>query len=669
MAVKLLEGDAGVLELLDRQHAAPAGVRALAQALRSDFETGMGLSPARHVAFVRNQAAKALADLVCAKRADALAGPSVSERLDRVALHRVWGPVCLALVLLALYQVAIGIGDSLGEELRAALVAVEDWVGLLLPAPGFLEDPLLRSLGLWTVQGVTSILGYLPVFLLLFSFIAVLEDSGYMPRMAFLLDRLFRRYGLHGQSTLPLILGGVYLGGCAIPAIMSARGIADERARLTTILIAPMMNCLAKVPLYLILVGAYFAEGQGLALLFISTVTLFMALPVAKALSLTVMGGRPRAPFLMELPPYHMPTLGGVLRRATERSLLFVKKIMGIVLAVSVVVFSLITFPGLDEARKGHYENAGATAIRDFLVQARTLTGLESMGRNEALELLDFAADWRTARREARTDQDRRLVDAEFAERNPHWLALAAGQDPSAVEPAQALRDLAATRLELRRQLREEAFAGSFLGMAGRALEPVTRAAGFNWRINIALLSAFAAKENAAASLGAIYGLEGGLDEEEASAADVLASEGRVMPGALAVAGGPPERGVESGMRAVETGFTPLSALSLMLFMALYPPCLAAAMTVRLAAGSTRWMLFSIVYQTLLGLAVSSLVYTGGVRFGLTGWQAMWSFYGLCVAATLLMGLAPEDGWRRRRVAPGVLEPVEARAAASMTRQ
>ncbi|SNS28160.1 ferrous iron transport protein B [Humidesulfovibrio mexicanus] len=649
LAIKLLEGDEAACELLERLHTSPARVRNLCLELRAAFASGAGMDPARHVAAVRNRAARNVA-------AHAQMAPSaqcrttVTERLDAVVLHRFWGPVFLVGVLLALYQAAIGVGDGLGEELRGALTSVEDWVGLALPAQGFLEDPLLRSLGIWTVQGVTAILGYLPVFLLLFGCIALLEDSGYMPRMAFLLDRLFRRFGLHGQSTLPLILGGVYLGGCAIPAIMTTRGIPDERARLTTILVAPMMNCLAKVPLHLILIGAYFADTQGLALFFISTVTLFMALPVAKALSLTAASSLPRAPFLMELPPYHLPTARAVAARALERSLLFVKKIMGVVLAVSVVVFALITFPGLDEADAQRSRKAGDAALERFLAEARALPGLEGLNQAETVRLLAFAADWRSERAAAETPAAQSVVDSRFAAKNPLWLALAAGQSPSAQGPAKALRDLAATRKALRAELRQKVFAASFLGMAGRALEPVTRAAGFDWRINIALLSAFAAKENAAMSLGAIYGLEAG-EEDEPSPADLLAAEGEVMP----VAGAPAaaERGVEAGMLA-GSGFTPLHALSLMLFMALYPPCLPAAMTVRLASGSTRWMLFSMAFQTLLGLAVASLVYTGAKLLGLSGWQAMWAFYALCVAATLGMALLPEERRRKARATDSV---------------
>lgn len=644
MAVKLLEGDEAALELLERLHADPARVREEASIRRAGFLAASGRDAAAHIAEVRNIEARSLA-LRSQRQPDDLDAPTVTQRLDAVALHRFWGPVTLACVLLTLYQVAIGVGDGLGEDLRGALSAAEDWAGAMLPPQGFLEDPLLRSLGIWTVQGVTSILGYLPVFLLLFSFIAILEDSGYMPRMAFLLDRLFRRFGLHGQSTLPLILGGVYLGGCAIPAIMSTRGIPDERARLTTTLIAPMMNCLAKVPLHLILVGAYFAERQGLALFFISTVTLFMALPVAKAISLTTAGSLPRAPFLMELPPYHLPTLRAIVGRALERSLLFVKKIFGVVLAVSIVVFALITFPGLDAGRKAHYRQAGETALAAFQEQARTLPGMARLNEAATLDLLAFAADWRAARTGAEGDAAKAAVDAEFSARNPEWFALAAGQTPEAVAPAQALRDLAATRRELRSKMREEGFETSFLGMAGRALEPITAAAGFNWRINIALLSAFAAKENAAMSLGAIYGLQA-EDEEDTSGEALLASEGKTL---LADEGKAVDTvgDVEAGMRSVEGGFTPLHALSLMLFMALYPPCMPAAMTVRLTSGSTRWMLFSIGYQTLLGLAVASLVFTGATWLGLSGWQAMWAFYGLCVAATVAMALLPEErGWR-----------------------
>ena len=164
-----------------------------------------------------------------------------------------------------------------------------------------------------------------------------------------------------------MILGGVYIGGCAIPGVMATKAIPDERARLATIMIVPMMNCLAKVPLYLILIGAYFGDAGGFAMFFIATVTLFMALPVAKLLSMTVLKNRPSAPFIMEMPPYHIPTLYGTLRRAGERIWLFMKKIVTVVAAVAVVVFVLINYPGLSEKRQAHYLEMQDTAVAAFM--------------------------------------------------------------------------------------------------------------------------------------------------------------------------------------------------------------------------------------------------------------------------------------------------------------
>src|SRR5690606_7945652 len=143
------------------------------------------------------------------------------------------------------------------------------------------------------------------------------------------------RFGLHGQSTLPMVLGGIYVGGCAVPGVMSCKGIPDERSRLATILIIPLLNCLAKVPLYVLLINIYFAMHKAWAMFFISTISLLFVLPVAKILTLTVLKNKETAPFVMEMPPYHMPTLRGILGRAVERVWLFLRKITTIVAAVA----------------------------------------------------------------------------------------------------------------------------------------------------------------------------------------------------------------------------------------------------------------------------------------------------------------------------------------------
>jgi len=609
LCVKLMENDSEARELLKKQHADAELLLPRVEELRAEFERDHKLSAERHIAFARHRLAGEL-------HKEFVQHPeekrhSLSDRVDRFVCHRFFGPLILLLILLVLYEVAIVFGNWLALKAWPIWGSLEAFVAGVLPDPGFLEDPLLRSLGTWVVKSITAILNYLPIFFLLFALIAILEDSGYMPRMAFILDRLFRRFGLHGQSTLPLILGGVYVGGCAIPGVMATKAIPDERARLATILIVPMMNCLAKVPLYLLLISAYFADRGGLAMFFIATVTLFMALPVAKILSMTVLRKRPSAPFIMEMPPYHLPTVGGVLRRAIERIWLFLKKIVTVVVAVAVVVFMLINYPGLPRERQDLYDAGQQAATEAFMQDVNKTSFAGKITEAQVTPLILFQENLRDAKRGVTDSEKADAINQSFAEANPVFYAVVKREGKDGKKLNRSLKALVRERKKLRYDMRAELFEASFLGMAGRALEPVTQFAGFNWRINIALLSAFAAKENSAATLGAIYGIDG-------------------------------SGSVQDSMKAAESGFTPLHALALMLFMALYPPCVPASIMVRMQSNSTKWMLFSIAYQTLLGLAVASLVFTGGTLLGLTGFQAMWAFYGLCVATTLIMALIPE---------------------------
>jgi len=608
-AIKLLEGDAGAVELLERTHSEADRVVVLAESCRERIQEETGSAAERHIAFARHgECARITREAVILPTEKRR---SLSDRADKYVCSRIFGPIILIGILLLLYEVSIVFGNWLALQAWPVWGSLERFAADVLPQAGFMSDPLLRSLGLWVVKSTTAILNYLPIFFLLFGLIAVLEDSGYMPRMAFILDRLFRRFGLHGQSTLPMILGGVYVGGCAIPGVMATKAIPDERARLATIMIIPMMNCLAKVPLYLILIGAYFADTGGIALFFIATVTLFMALPVAKLLSLTVLRKRPSAPFIMEMPPYHIPTISGVLRRAFERVWLFLKKIVTVVAAVAVVVYVLINYPGLTANREAHYQQMQDTAVTAFMKDVQK-TGLKGeLTANEVLPIILFGESLKHAKIGVKDKDKAAAINLEFKVKNPVYYSVVKRVGKDGKKLNKSLKKVIKVRKKIRREARAERFETSFLGTMGRALEPVTQWAGFNWRINIALLSAFAAKENSAATLGSIYGIDGS------------------------------EKSVQESMKAGETGFTPLHALALMLFMALYPPCVPTSIMVRHQSNSTKWMLFSIVYQTLLGLFVASLVFTGGRLLGLTGFQTMWTFYGLCVATTLGMAMIP----------------------------
>jgi ferrous iron transport protein B len=441
-----------------------------------------------------------------------------------------------------------------------------------------------------------------------------------MPRMAFILDRLLQRFGLHGQSTLPLVLGGVYVGGCAVPAVMSTRGIPDQRARLTTILVIPMLNCLAKTPLYILLINTYFAAHKGLAMFFISTISLLMVLPAAKILSLTVLRKRESAPFIMEMPDYHLPTLGGVLRPALQKVWLFVRKITSIVAAVAVIVFVLLRFPGISDDSMQDYKNRANKAVGSFMQQVENVPEAENFSRGEVMKLIRFAEKFKQARMTAGSRERVKEIMSEFKAENSLYMKMIMGRPGKEFRPVRgALKRLTRARKKIRMDMQRERINTSFLGRAGKAMEPVTKWAGFNWRVNVALLSALAAKENTVATLGALYQEEG---EARGS------------------------KNLEQSMSEREKGFTSLHALALMIFMVLYPPCLATLIAIKLQTGRYRYMFLSLFYQVILGIIAAVAIFTGGNMLGLSGLQAMFAFYGLALLTAVFFGLLPNAPMR-----------------------
>ncbi|MFP4672405.1 MAG: ferrous iron transport protein B [Desulfohalobiaceae bacterium] len=614
LAIKLLENDPLVWELFQERGAQAQQILQQASDLRAKIQKEQGEAPERLISISRFQQAANIGDRFIQSRSPRQA--KLTDRIDSIVCHKLLGPVILVAVIYLLYELSIVQGYKITDYTWPLLAGFKNLVVSFLPQPEFLFDPILRSFGIWFMDSVNALLNYIPIFIILFALIAFLEDVGYMPRMAFLMDRLFNRFGLHGQSTLPMVLGGVYVGGCAVPAVMSTKGIPDDRARLATILIIPMLNCLAKVPLYILLVNAYFPDHKGPAMFFISTITLFMALPVAKFLSLTMLRKRETAPFIMEMPSYHLPTIKGVLGRSLERTWLFVRKIVTIVAAVAVIVFVLLYFPGLSQDREQHFEQHADQAVTEFqnslqdTEYANTLSDQDSI-----LALLSFQDDYKQARRGVSSKEQSDRVNKDFKERNPEYYQIVKrGRKPAEARQAgQALKALDNERRTLRREIRSERIDASFLGQLGRAMEPVTQWAGFNWRINVSLLSALAAKESLVATLGSIYQ----QDESDTGS-------------------------LENRMRGQEKDFTALHALALMLFMALYPPCLATLIGIKIQTLSSKWMLFSLLYQISLGIVAAVLVFSGGQFLGLTGLQAMFSFYALMVTVTIGMGLIPD---------------------------
>jgi ferrous iron transport protein B len=626
LAVKLMENDIEAQRLVRENSSDGNKILNFVEKNRRDYTSKYEKTPEKAIAQMRYQAAQGIIE-ACVTRERAIKS-SLTDRIDQVVLGRFLGPVILVATIYVIYELAIVQGYNITPYTWPLLAWIRDLIASILPSEGFIFDPFFRSMPLWVIDGTIAVLNYIPIFLILFSLIAILEDTDYMARMAFILDRVFRYFGLHGQSVLPMVIGGLYVGGCAIPGVLATRGMKDEKARMATIMIVPLMNCLAKIPFYVLMIGLFFAAYKGIAMFFIATITIIIALAVAKILSITVFKRKESAPFVLEMPSYHVPTVQGVLRRCLERTWLFVKKIITIVIVVAVIVYILIYFPGISKERESYYKNQADQAQQMFCEKIGKDNRYASFFAGDGLR--SFAQYWGEYKKEkmgTKGKEAKEKMDQRFREKNLEFFKIIQKgnyetegkliKDKDAKKVYTAYRKLDKDRGRLRREIREESIEVSYMGRAGRFIEPFTRWAGFNWRVNIALMSSFAAKESSVATLGGIYQSPPG-DKEEV---------------------------LEKRMREKEKGWTALHVLAIMLFMAMYPPCIPTLLMVRLETGSTKWMLFATFYPIVLGLIISILVFTGGSLLGLSGMQAMISFYILALlvlAAIALIKREPE---------------------------
>jgi len=650
---------------------------------REVFLKAHGRAAEKVIAQKRYQAADRVA-AACVVR-DRTPRCTLTDRIDCFVCSRYAGPIVLAGILYGIYQLAIVQGYNLTNYWWPVLGSVKNAILSLLPGEGLVFDPVIRSVVLWTVNGIIAVLNYVPIFAILFALVAILEDTGYMARVSFVLDRLFRPFGLHGQSALPLMLGGLFIGGCAIPGVMACRGIKDEKARMSTMLVVPLMNCLAKIPFYLLLIGLFFTKVSGLMMFMISTITLLFTLSVSKVLSLTVLKNRPTAPFVLEMPVYHLPTVQNVARRMLERLWIFVKKIITVVAVVMLALYFLLNFPALETEWRIYYTQQINGLIGTFLTEIGPGNpyGLFLATPEQASDYARFAADYRSAKRGARTDEAKLTVERAYLEQNPEFFKVAnkgkvrlsedeidvfdryltayqaahsaylteyaatlpdyrpalksafyhswEGADPlffgivrtgsitvsgstiidtNAATANKAFQAIDRGTQKLRAEKHQEQLEASLLGRLGIAVEPFTRLAGFNWRVNVGLIGAFAAKESVVATLGSIYQASRQSDDGMS---------------------------LEQQISEQEKGWTPLHAVAMMLFMALYPPCVATLLMIKLQAG-WRWMLFATVYPILLGLLVAILVFSGGSLLGLSGLGTMIAFYVGMIVVTVVLG-------------------------------
>jgi ferrous iron transport protein B len=482
IAIKLLENDSAVHKFVQ---ATLGGAEALLDAVRrarSHLEEVVGedaeiaLADQRY-GFIAGACAEATEQTQETRR-------DWSEAIDSVVTSRLLGiPIFLALMW-ALFEMVFTLGAPLMGWVESFFGWLGDGAVSLIPE-GEVQSLIVDGI----IGGVGGVLVFIPPIFLLFLAIAILEDSGYMARGAFVVDRLMHKIGLHGKSFIPMLIGF----GCTVPAVMATRTLESRRDRLLTILVTPLMSCGAKLPVYVLLAGAFFpADIAGKVIFSVYVLGVVLAILMAKLFGALLLPGE-AAPFVMELPPYRMPTAKGLLIHMWERGWLYLKKAGTIILGISIVMWFLLSHPARPEPPPG-----------------------------------------------------------------------------ASAEPSSGIEH-------------------TYAGQMGRAIEPVLRPLGFDWKIGIGLVAGFAAKEVVVATFGTVYALEEADEESE---------------------------DLRAALRQ-DPQFNPLVAYALMVFVLIYVPCMAAVAVIKRETNSWKWPLFVIGYTTALAWLVSFIVYQGGMALGL----------------------------------------------------
>ncbi len=521
MALLLDEGEDDSL-----MRAVPQPLRLEVLALRSRLDTELpewrSHEPIGHY--------RAIEDLV--RRATLRLKPeaSVRERIDHVLTHRVLGPVLFAALMAVIFQSIFLWATPLMDGIDAGVTALGRLIGPALPA-----GPIRSLVVDGAIAGVGAVVTFVPQIAILFLFISLMEDSGYLARAAFIMDRLMRGVGLSGRAFIPLLSSFA----CAIPGIMATRTIDNRRDRLTTILIAPFMSCSARLPVYALLIGAFipnrmifgFLSLPGLVLFSLYVMGIVAAVLVAWVLKRTALRG-PRPLYIMELPPYRVPSWRSVLVTVRDRAGLFVQKAGTVILAVSIVLWFLASYPKSGEVKP--LEKRLETVERSAAGAAARGAGAESSARKtEAVQLQNEIA-------------------------------------------GVSLRD-------------------SFAGRAGRLIEPAIAPLGFDWKIGIALLSSFAAREVMVSTMATVYNL-GEADQTSVSLREKLRHAENPQTGARA--------------------YSPLMAVSLMVFFVLACQCMSTVAVVRRETNSWGWPIFMVLMMNALAWVASLAVFQGGKALG-----------------------------------------------------
>ncbi|MDR2442322.1 MAG: ferrous iron transport protein B [Deltaproteobacteria bacterium] len=352
IAMKFLEHDKEIIGRAERHDSATSKkLSDIADRVTAHLKATLNINPEAMIADYRyGWISSILKNGVLEGADDILERTAFSDKLDKVLTHRVLGPIILLCVLYGMYFLTIEVGDYPLGWVGSFFEWLSDTVGSAL-GDGALNSLITDGI----IAGVGGVLGFVPLIMIMFLLIAILEDSGYMARVAYIMDRVFRLFGLHGASIMPFIIGGGIAGGCAVPGVMASRTLRSPKERLATILTVPFMTCGAKIPVFLLFVGIFFESNKPLIMFMITLGGWAAALIVARALRSTLIRGEP-TPFVMELPPYRWPTFSGVVIHTWERTWQYIKKAGTVILGISILIWAAMTYPGLPDDLHHQFE-------------------------------------------------------------------------------------------------------------------------------------------------------------------------------------------------------------------------------------------------------------------------------------------------------------------------
>lgn len=428
-----------------------------------------------------------------------------TNKIDAILTHKILGLPILVAVLYLVFQCTFALGSYPQEWIQAGV----DWLAAF--ASSHMPEAWYTSLltdGI--IQGVGAVLAFLPNIIILFFFISLMEDTGYMHRLAFLMDRLMHRVGLHGRSFVPMLVGF----GCNVPAIMAARSIPDRKERTLTMLMIPFMSCSARLPVYLLFVSAFFQDHKALVMISLYLVGMLLSILFALIMKRTKYFRQEDYDYVSELPPFHRPAWRNTAHHIWERCADYLKKISTVILWASIIIWALYYFPRNEELTAPY-----ATQVAALQQQIdQTTDAGELVDLNAQLSTLDFEMD---------------------AVQKEH----------------------------------------SALAAIGHWLEPVMRPLGFDWRMNVCILTGLPAKEAIVSTMGILY-----HQENDTKLAEALADN---------------------------PFFTPVKAYAFLIFVLLYFPCVATIATLWREAGR-KWAIFTVVNSLLLAWLMAFLVFQLG---------------------------------------------------------